>query len=188
MPIGFILIAVVAAVASFGGWTIYQRHEAALAAVASYQKQVDAAEAKLEQQAKEAEDAAIQKQSEIVAAFDKGKTEGQAQAKIVYVKGAQYVAADKGLSNPVCVMGADSLQFLNSARADLRTASLAAGPSGLSRSGGDNGPVVRGTVPAVDPGRGAVPGVPQQPAAVRNTGQVPGSGVPPRPVPKSVAP
>jgi hypothetical protein len=124
---------------------------------------------------------------DMVTAQKVGFDEGRKQAPIAYAKGAQYVAADQGLSNPVCVMGADSMQFLNSARSDVRTAAAAGGPThGLRGSGSDNGPVVRSVVPAVDTGRSTVSGVPQQPAQLRGAGQVPGLGVSAHPKPTPI--
>jgi hypothetical protein len=152
-----------------------------------YKAQLELAEQQVREQQAQLEDEAIKKQSEMVTAFDKGKSEGLANAKIVYVKGAQYVANDKALSNPVCRMDDASLRFLQSARADVRTAAASAEPAaGLPGPGSVERPVVRSAVPAVDPGRGAVPGVPQQPAQPSSTGQVPGQRVPSHPKPTPI--
>jgi hypothetical protein len=122
---------------------------------------------KVDAQAKQLVDEAVQHQADIVAAFDKGRADVQEKTKIVYVKGAQYAANDKALSSPQCVMAPDSLQLLNGARADLSTAAAAVAALGLSEHVADHRPVVRSPVPAEPAGRGAVPAVPAKPAGLR---------------------
>jgi hypothetical protein len=155
---------------------------------------VDIYKAKVEAQQREIEAAAAElKQKEannlidMEAAFDQGKQEGQQQAKVVYVKGAQYAASDKGISNPVCAMSDDSLHFLNLARSDVRAAAAASGPgSGLSQPAANNGQDLRGAVQPSGAGREPVSGVPGEPAPLRGAGQVPGLGVPAHPKPTPI--
>ena len=174
-----ILIGIVAWGASVGCSYWYGGHEA----VTAYQAKEQVAQAKIEDQAKKLIDDAVQKQSEVVAAFDKGRVEGQAQAKVVYVKGAQYAANDKGLSNTQCVMGTDSLLLLNGARADLSTAAAAVAALGLSQPASDQRSIVRGTVPAESAGRGAVSGVQGQPSQLHGPDAVPGNNLSGHPKP-----
>jgi hypothetical protein len=177
-----LIILLVLAVVGTGGGYVKGRSDGG----ALYQAKAEAAEAKVTAQAKQLQDEALQKQADVVAAFDKGRAEVQEKTKIVYVKGAQYAANDKGLSNPVCRMDDASLLLLNGARADVSTAAAAVAALGLSEFVADKRPVIRSAVPAVDQGRGTVPGVSSQPAQLRSTDAVPGNNLSLHPKPNPV--
>ena len=151
-------------------------------------------EAKIAEQQKELQDAADklkEKDANVVidmsAAFDQGKAEGQQQAKVVYVKGAQYAASDKGISNPVCVMSDASLRFLQLARTDLRAAAASGEPnSGLSGPPADNGQDLRGSIQPSGSGRSSVPAVSPGLPQLRVDQPVQGPSVPAHPKPTPI--
>jgi hypothetical protein len=121
---------------------------------------IEAAQAKIEQQAKEAQAAEVQKQAELVAAFDKGEANARVVTHTIYVKGQDNVAKDTGLSNPSCVMSDDSLLLLRGALAGMRTAAdptaTVSAVSGAGTAGGQN---LLGVVPEQPQEHGTVGGV-----------------------------
>src|SRR4051812_47810358 len=142
-----------------------------------YAAKLEVAQQKVQEQAKQLVDEAVQHQADVVAAFDKGRADVQEKTKIVYVKGAQYAANDKALSSPQCVMADASLLLLNNSRADLSAAAAAVAALGLSEHVANNGPVVRSPVPAEPAGRSAVPGVSAKPAGLHGPDEIPGVGL-----------
>lgn len=179
---GWLIAALLVYLAGFGSATYFKNIE-----IAASEKHA----ADLQQQIEAKADALKQEQENHVqdmqTAFEAGQKSIEPVVKTVYVKGAQYASADKGISNPVCVMGADSLHFLNLARSDVRAAASAGGPSnGLPRSATDNGPVVREPVPTVDQRRGAIPTVSGQPTPLPSARGVSGSSVSAHPKPTPI--
>ena len=151
-----------------------------------YKDKLEAAQQKVQEQADKAKADALQHQTELVTAFDKGRAATEEKTKIVYVKAEQYATNDKALSSPQCVMSDASVQFANAARADLSTAAAAIAALGLSEPAPAPGREVQHAVPAVDQGRSSVPAVPAKPAGLQGADGVPGAGVPQHPKPSPI--
>jgi hypothetical protein len=151
--------------------------------VNSYKVQEAAAQAKIEQQAKQLHQEAENKIIDMQAAFTAGEANAQVVTKTVYVKGQAYVASNAVFSNPACVVPADGVLILNSARAGVRSAADPAGTvAALSDAGVAAGRQTGNAVPATDTGHGTVGAVHTDAGTASGGGQVPAGSV--RPVAK----
>jgi len=183
------LVGALGLASAFGAYTLYERNQAANAAVASLQAAQAKADAELAAKDALAVKAAEQDITNMQAAYDAGESKAKTVTQKIYIRGQANVAKDSGLSNPVCVMSADSLQYLRSALSGMRTAADPGGePAAVPGPGITNGRDVRQPVPQQPQEHGALGPVHANAPTASSTRQVSGSGVPgnPRPKPKPV--
>jgi hypothetical protein len=149
-------------------------------ALAEAQANVDALADKLKTEA-------ATKITDMQASYEAGEANAKTITKTVYVKGQAYVASTPVFSNPACVVPADGLQFLNSARAGVQLAAVAgSADAAVPGTGAATGRPASDAVPANDTGRSAVPNVQPAASGAGSAGQVSGAGtgrVRPKPQP-----
>jgi hypothetical protein len=83
---------------------------------------IEAADQKLQAKANELEQETKNHIDDMVVAFDVGESQVKTRVVTIRAKGTSDVQKFPVFSNPVCVLPADSLRSLNSARAGFRTA------------------------------------------------------------------
>jgi hypothetical protein len=154
------------AIASFAGYTVYERDQAATAAVAKLQAQEAAADKQLTDAAAAAKIEAANHITDMEAAYESGEEQAKTVVRTVVAKGANDVASYPVFSNPVCVLPDDSLHNLIAARAGVL-------PPADTRQ-----PVA--TVPAAGAAGGRQAG---NPVPANAGGQRPVAGVHPKPRP-----
>jgi len=183
------LVGALGLASAFGAYTLYERNQAANAAVASLQAAQAKADAQLAAKDALAVKAAEQDITNMQASFDAGKAQAQVVTRKVYVRGQADVANYPVFSNPVCVLPDASLQLLNSARANLRTPADTVVPDGaMPNAAAAAGRQAGNPVRAVPGGRnGAVVGLRPPARSTDSGGQVPRSSVSGHPKPKPVA-
>ncbi len=183
------VIAILVVLASFAGYTAYERNQAASGAVAQLQAAQAKADAELAAKDKALVAAANQDINNMQASFDAGESKAKTVTQKIYIRGQANVAKDSGLSNPVCVMSADSLQYLRSALSGMRTATDPGGePSTLPGPGTANGGDVRKPVSQQPQEHGAVGAVHANAPTTDSTRKIPRLNMPdnPRPKPKPI--
>ena len=184
------VIAILVVLASFAGYTAYERNQAASGAVA----QLQAAQAKADAELAAKDALAVKAAQDDIdaqqAAFDAGKAQAQVVTRKIYVRGQADVTNYPVFSNPVCVLPDASLQLLNSARANLRTPADTIVPDGaMPNAVAPAGRQAGNPVPAISGGRnGAVVGLRPPARPTDSSSQVPRSGMPAHPKPKPVTP
>ena len=183
-------ILALAGVLLFAGWTGAVWHYASSHAEAAYKEKQEQAQAKIDEQAAVTVREANNKIADMQAAFDAGKEQARVVTKTITVRGQSDVAKYPVFSNPVCVLPADSLQFLNRARANMRTAAdPGIADAALPVAGPAPGRADIDPVPASPAGRepsGAVGTVHPGSRPTDSGNQVPRSGVRTHPKPKPV--
>jgi hypothetical protein len=122
------------------------------------------------------------------AAYIAGESNAKTVVQRVYVKGQNYVSSQPVFQNPVCVVPADGMLAVNSARAGMRAAAdPGESAASVPAAGADQGRPVGNPVPASDSGHGSVGGVHPPPQQPSGSGQVSGPNVRPVPKPKPAA-
>jgi hypothetical protein len=144
---------------------------------AEYKEKQEQAQAKIDEQAAVMVREANNKITDMQAAFEAGKEQAKVVTKTITIRGQSDVAKYPVFSNPVCVLPADSLQFLNRARANLRTAAdPGIADAALPVTGPPPGREDSNSVPANAGGRepsGTLGTVRPKPRPVNRGGQVP---------------
>lgn len=174
------LIMLVAALAAFGGWTLYERNDA----VNDYKAKLEAADAKLKKQADALKVEAANHIVDMEAAYESGEENAKVVTRTIYTRGESDVAKYPVFSNPVCVLPDDSLRLLNNARAGVLTAADSAAldavlpgiTTAAERKDGD-------AIPGVVTGRIEVPILPAPTPTTNSDHKVPGRSVQPHPKP-----
>ncbi len=175
----YVILAVFVAGLSLGGGGVWQYKAGA---EARHEKELAAAQAKVDAQAQKIATDAANKVTDMTAAYDAGEANAKTITKTVYVKGQAYVANTPAFANPACVIGADGLQLVNSARSGVQlAANTGAADGGVPATGPAAGRQDGNAVPGAANGRGTVPNVQPQAGSTGGGGAV--SGASPRRVP-----
>jgi hypothetical protein len=187
MSFGIWVLVFAFVVTSVVGYIETVKHRAAEAAVIAYKAKSDAAQAKIDEQAKAIEAAAASRVNDMQLAYAAGEATAKERVRTIYVQGQANVVKDKGLSNPTCVMSDDSLHLLIGALTSMRTA---AAPSGvITTMPGTGNPLrrdVQQPVPQLPSEHGAVGPVHEGAPAVDNPSQLPGHDLSAHPKPKPI--
>jgi hypothetical protein len=177
------LILLAAALAAFGGWTMYERNDA----VNDYKTKLEIADKKLKDAADKLKLEATNHITDMEAAYEAGEAEAKVITKTIYARGVTDVATYPVYSNPVCVLPDNSLRLLNAARAGVLSAAdtvaLDAILPGINAAAGrKDGDAVSATVG----GRGKVPDVYSSAPTVDSGDKVPGRNLQQRPKPTPI--
>lgn len=153
MALAFLLAAFVAGL-GMGGYGMSSWDEAK---VARHEKAVAVAQAKVDEQAKQAVTAANDEIRKMQLAFDAGRAKARVVTNTINTKGEQYAAATPTLRSPQCFIGPDGVSVIADQASALQLAA-AASVLGLSVSSAVY------TRQGVNVGGGTVPPVSAQPA------------------------
>ena len=172
---------------ALGGYGIGEWKDGQLA-----KKERDQAKAqqKIDEQAQQLQQQEAKRLADIQEAFDKGAAQSKTVTRTIYVKGQDYVAQTPAVRNPQCVIPVDGVRILDSAIADVRSATAAAAIFGFlpgAESAPPGNPDDGRSVPPVSTGSGGVQGVRAPAPSVDSDGGVPAASVRAHPKPTPAA-